>query len=374
MLKNFWYAVEQSTAVTDRPVKLTVLGMDLALFRRRSDGKVVALSNLCIHRGGSLANGWVEGDCVRCPYHGWSFGGDGKCTHIPANPPGTPIPKRAQVDAYPVEERYGWVWVFLGDLPAAERPPIPHIPEFGQEGWRSVYGEFTWSAHYSRVVENGIDIAHTPFVHAKSFGNADNPVIEHYEVQADDYSATSSVVLDPPQPRGLWKFIRRKRTPVKATLTVYMPNITRLELDLGKWRTIVIDSNVPVDDKTTRTHFLAIRNFFTGSWADADAARRVLKIIREDQLTVEAQKPELLPYDLGAELHLKSDAMAVAFRKLRKKYLDMGWGIDSHRIHTELDGRKAVVIPSPSRREEAAPSWVIQEAPVISLRRKASNE
>jgi phenylpropionate dioxygenase-like ring-hydroxylating dioxygenase large terminal subunit len=125
-----------------------------------------------------------------------------------------------------------------------------------------------------------------------------------------------------------------------------MPNVTRLDLDLGNgWRTIVFDSNVPVDEKTTRTCFIALRNFFTGSWADWDARRRVMKIFREDQKTVEAQRPELLPYDLAAELHIKSDAMGVAYRRLRKRYLDMGWGVGAQ------TSRPALVIASPRGEE-----------------------
>jgi phenylpropionate dioxygenase-like ring-hydroxylating dioxygenase large terminal subunit len=97
MLKNFWYALELSSAVGLSPRLLTVLGQELVLFRSDVDGKVVALSNRCPHRGGALANGTVEHDCVRCPYHGWTFQHDGACTAIPANPPGAKVPKKARV-------------------------------------------------------------------------------------------------------------------------------------------------------------------------------------------------------------------------------------------------------------------------------------
>lgn len=375
MLKNFWYAVEEAGSITNKPKRVTVLGQDLALFRG-TNGKISALSDLCVHRGGSLANGWLEGDCVRCPYHGWAFDGSGACTDIPAQPKAARIPKKAHVDAYPVEERYGWVWVFLGDIPEEERPPIPPIPEFGLPGWKAIYGEFTWKAHYSRVVENGIDIAHTPFVHRNSFGNIEAPEIEDYEVTKTDTSAHFSATLMPPLPKGIWKYARRKRSPVVASVDVYMPSITRLHLKFGKWETIVIDSNIPIDEKTTLTRYIQLRNFFTGAWADRDSRKRMTKIFLEDQPTVEAQRPELLPYDLGAELHLRSDAMAVAFRKLRAKYLDMGWGIDIDTIRSRHTGRSAVVIPSPARREvpELRQAWVMPEVPVIQLRKRASGE
>jgi phenylpropionate dioxygenase-like ring-hydroxylating dioxygenase large terminal subunit len=372
MLKNFWYAVEESAAITGAPKKITVLGQDLVLFRRSSDKKLVALSNLCVHRMGSLAGGTVDGDCVRCPYHGWTFGHDGACTAIPANPKDAPIPKKARVDSYPVEERYGWVWVFLGDLPESERPPIPPFPEFGQPGWRAIYGQFLWKAHYTRVVENGVDIAHAPFVHRNSFGNRENPVVPEHEVKSDEHTISTSVVLESPPPRGLWKFIRKGRAQVEVSVAIHMSSITRLDLRFGKngWRTIVLDSNIPIDENTTLTRYIQLRNFFTGSWADGDAHRRMMQIFLEDQPTVEGQIPRVVPYEIGAELSVKSDGMAVAHRRLRKKYIDMGWCIDQRRVREayEQDNR-AVVIPSPLRRaSDLRKAWVLDEVPVVETR------
>ncbi len=368
MLKNFWYACEVADAIGTAPRKVRLLGQDLALFRG-ADGQVVALSDLCVHRGASLSGGWIEKGCLVCPYHGWQYAQDGACVRIPAARPGSPIPARAKVDSYPVVERYGWVWVFMGDLPEAERPPIPVIPEADQPGWRALRGEFTWNAHYARVVENGVDIAHTPFVHRNSFGNPDHPEIEDHEVTTDAWSCSATTSLMPPPPKGLWKLLRRKRSPVTASVAVMMPNLTRLDLDLGRWRTVIIDSNVPVDEHTTRTLWVQYRNFFTGRWADRDSRRRVNKIFLEDQPTVEGVRPEQLPYDLAAELHLRSDAMGIAYRQLRKRYLDRGWGIDASAIRTDNQGHGAVVIGSPRRREAgAAPaSWVMPEAPPLKV-------
>ncbi len=365
MLKNFWYVAELSSAITRKPKQIKLLGQEFALYRD-TKGQVAALSNLCVHRGGALADGWVEGDCIRCPYHGWKYQADGACVEIPANPAGVPIPKKARVDAYPVEERYGLVWLFLGDLPPEARPPIPPLIEFDDPAWRAVYGEFTWKAHYTRVVENGIDIAHTPFVHSASFGNKNEPQIEVYEVQLTDWSGCTSVNLKPPAPKGFWKYIRSADRPdVKVTVAFYMPSVTRLEVDFGRFQLIVFAANIPVDDNTTLTKWIQLRNFFKHPWADGDARRRTLKIFREDQRLVEAQRPELLPYDLAAELHVPSDALQIAYRKLRRKCLDRGWGIAPHLIKSDYSNHQAVVIPSPARRQvpELSRAWVHKEVP-----------
>jgi phenylpropionate dioxygenase-like ring-hydroxylating dioxygenase large terminal subunit len=363
MLKNFWYACAVAKDLTTKPKKVTILGQDIVLYRD-SKGQAVALHDLCVHRGASLAGGWVEDDCIRCPYHGWKYASGGQCVDIPANKKGLPVPQRARVDSYPVVERYNWIWVFLGDLDQDKRPPVPELPWAEMPGWRAVHGEFTWKAHYARVVENGVDIAHTPFVHGGSFGNREQPEVEDYDVVHTDWGIEARATLMPPRPPGLWRLIRRKRNPVKARVAVIMPNITVLELQINSWTMVIVDSNIPVDEHTTHTHFQQFRNFFTGSWADRDAFRRTLKIFKEDQPTVESQRPELLPYDIGAELHLKSDAMGVAYRKLRNKYIDMGWRVDPSKAPRERGS--AMVVPSPIRRDANVPAsaWVMPEMPV----------
>ena len=101
--------------------------------------------------------------------HGWRYDSDGTCIEIPADQPGVPIPKRARISSLPVAERYGLVWLFVGDLPVEQRPPIPPLPEFEDPNWRSITGEYTWKAHYTRVVESGLDSSHAPFVHSVFF-------------------------------------------------------------------------------------------------------------------------------------------------------------------------------------------------------------
>ena len=134
MFINFWYPADQSENIGSEPVKRRMLGQDFVLWRDSND-QVHCLSNTCTHRGGSLAGGKLKDDCIQCPYHGWRFDGDGNCTAIPSLGPNPKIPARTRIDAYPVVERYGLVFCFLGDLPEAERPPIMEIKEWEQDGW-----------------------------------------------------------------------------------------------------------------------------------------------------------------------------------------------------------------------------------------------
>jgi phenylpropionate dioxygenase-like ring-hydroxylating dioxygenase large terminal subunit len=131
MLMNFWYAVEFADRVGVKPGRVTVLGRHLALYRT-ADGQPVALADRCVHRGASLSDGKVRGGCLACPYHGWEYAADGRCMRIPASPPERGIPQRARVNSYPVQERYGFIWVFLGEVPEAERPLLPVLAELEQ--------------------------------------------------------------------------------------------------------------------------------------------------------------------------------------------------------------------------------------------------
>ena len=165
MYINFWYPVCTTDELSaDAPLPVRLLGQRLAVFRD-SEGKPHVLSDTCIHRGGSLGHGKVNGDCIECPYHGWQFDADGKCQLMPSED-GMKPPARAKVDSYPTEERYGVVFAFLGDLPENERPPLYEIEEFDSDEWRpSAPIVLNANCYYERSVENGIDPVHNQFVH-----------------------------------------------------------------------------------------------------------------------------------------------------------------------------------------------------------------
>lgn len=329
MLKNFWYAVEFSAAVASAPCSVKLMGEDYVLYRGR-DGQVVAMRDRCIHRGASLAGGWVEDNCIRCPYHGWRYDADGTCVHIPADQAGTPIPKRAKIEAFPVEERYGMVWLFVGDLPADQRPSIPALPEYGDSAWRAITGEYTWDAHYTRVVESGLDTAHAPFVHSVFFNLRDDAEVPPYEVQIDDWSATARTISKPPKRAGLLKLIVKRDRPFSsATLTAHMPNINRIHLDFNfrGYQYIYFASNIPVDEHTTLTKWIGLRNFLPQAWADWNSRKNTNDTYLEDKAVIESQVPRVVP--LTGEILLASDSLQLAYRKLIRQCVERGWAVGS---------------------------------------------
>ncbi len=165
MYINFWYPVCTSDQLkADEPYQAQILGLPFVAFRG-TDGVPHVLANTCVHRGGSLANGWVKDGCVVCPYHGWRYGGDGKCKLAPSLGE-SKLPARAKVDSYPTQEKYGIVHAFLGDLPEAERPPLFEIEEYSHKGWRpSEIMILNLKAYFERSMEDGLDPSHDVFVH-----------------------------------------------------------------------------------------------------------------------------------------------------------------------------------------------------------------
>ena len=160
---------------------------------------------------------------------------------------------------------------------------------------------------------------------------------------------------------------RKERAGINTRAGFYMPNVTLLEVTLPIGLMVLLNFHIPVDEFNTVVKWINLRTFFKGNWADSDARKQVDKIFGQDQAVLEEVRPEILPFDISAELHVKSDAIQIAYRKMRNKFIGMGWGIDSHKIRSELTGRIFTVIPSPSRKEvpELARAWVMKEVPSI---------
>lgn len=366
MLINLWYVAEWSHAVKDKPVKVRLLGQNFVLFRD-SAGKVNCLSDVCLHRGGSLAGGSVHQDCVACPYHGWRYNGRGEVTFIPSRGEAGPIPQRAMIDAYPTQERYGMIWVFLGDLPESERYPIPPFEEYGKPGWRELQGEFTWKAAAARVVENGIDMAHASFVHPV-FGHPSTAAKNYIESEYREESwATHTVVMHPPAFKGIVRrFVRKERQPTRVHPTYFLSGYcVRLQVDLRPgWSTIVFDANTPVDEFTTRTFAVQLRSFFRSPIFDKDSKRRLMQIFDQDAAIVEQSQPNWLPETLENELSVQHDRFMSHWRNTRRRHVEeLGWQIDTAALKP-YEGHKAFTIPSPGRRENPQIKWVLDTVPL----------
>lgn len=166
-LRQAWHAVVRSADLTGRPLPVRLCGDDLVVWRGR-DGVVAAAPDRCPHREAPLSLGVVVDGLLECPYHGWSFGPDGRCELVPASGPGAPVPPRAHLGCVRVQERYGLVWVCLGE-PAADLPVVPEDTD--RSFRRIVHPMEAWATAVTRMVDNFNDVAHFAWVHRGTFGS-----------------------------------------------------------------------------------------------------------------------------------------------------------------------------------------------------------
>ncbi|MBT6434654.1 MAG: aromatic ring-hydroxylating dioxygenase subunit alpha [Deltaproteobacteria bacterium] len=326
MLKNFWYACEFSSRVTTSPTPLMLLGEKLVLYRR-SSGEVVCLRDKCVHRGDELSRGRVINDCLACPYHGWQYDESGACVHIPSNTEGQSISKKAKVKSYPTQENYGFIWVFMGDLPEAERPPIPELPEYGQPGWRTF--EFDWllKGHYTRVAENAIDVSHLPFLHSETYGEEQNPLFALEDFEEGEWGGQGKYRHATMVP-GILRLRWPKPLDSVTTFTYHLPNITSTRADIVYGTVLLFMSHVPVSATETKIMYLCMRNFYTWPIFDGFVKKGAMNIFLEDQESIEKQHPFRAPLNFAEELHVKADLLPLALRKLRRRCAKKGWCIE----------------------------------------------
>lgn len=193
---NAWYVAGWSRDFGAELTPIMITGQPIVIFRA-SDGALVALEDRCPHKQLPLSKGKRIGDTVQCGYHGMTFGRDGKCVRVPGQ---DNLPRSAYVDAYPVEERHGIVWLWPGERDKADPARIFDMPEFSDPNWHMHHGgALHIRAHYLNVAENLVDPAHVSFVHPTTLGSAaseDVPV--HVSTSGDVIAAWRWIRNAPP--------------------------------------------------------------------------------------------------------------------------------------------------------------------------------
>ena len=351
MLINFWYPMVLVDELKDAPVRSKALGQVFVLFRDEQ-GQVHCLADTCLHRGGSLGSGKLVGNRIQCPYHGWQYNGDGQCGHIPTLRRNTKIPKRARVDSYAVEERYGIVFAFLGDLPEEERPPIMEIAQWGKEGWSVTSLVYDWNASFERVIENGLDATHTEFVHPSAgLEGAFNPddVLDERLIESEWGSAMQTDTEQVQIEHGhlgashQWTFLTFKTGGFSGSFMFY--SFIR-----------------PIDAHSVTRYLFNARDFQHGEKMDKELGETTLAFEKEDRPVIESMQPRFSPRDTTSELLLPEDEIMVSYRRYLDAWQAKGWHIDLQAVREQKD-RKVFSIPGPGRREH--PNWVMDSVPLM---------
>ncbi len=335
-VRNAWYVAGWGRDFGREIKRVTVLEDNIAVYRT-TDGGLVGLEDRCPHRLLPLSKGALIGDAIRCGYHGLTFDSTGACVRAPGQ---DVIPDAARVRSYPMHERHGIVWVWMGEKDAADTRDIFDLPEFTDPAWAAHLGDaLHLEAGYLNVADNLCDPAHVSFVHPTTLGSAageDVPV--KTEKRDDGVIVTSRWIKDAPPVGFFQKFGGFERNVDRwHYYYLYPPSIALIDFgsaDVGAkldhdtrgqgTRILAIHFLTPIDATTTIDHWMHIRN---AAVEDADAAGQMDAMFRvafaEDKEVLEAieaeerrrppRRPVRLAIDRGPILYRRTiEAMLAA--------------------------------------------------------------
>lgn len=327
---NVWTPVGVAKELRKEPLGVEIAGEKLVLFRDGSGG-VGALVDRCPHRNVALSRGRVdEHGNLECPFHGWSFQKDGACAHIPLND--IPADRRARYGAaaVPAREVGGLLWVFTGPDPRGTEPEPP--PALVEPGWHVGFHSETWNAHWTRTMENMLDVPHLPFVHGKSIAR---------DIRKNLRPDGRLQVRIDPAPFGGRVFSAWYGEPEQAILNWRRPNAMELfiiESPKRRWRLHMYC--VPVNRERTKMILCSARTFLGFSFITW-LMMRSNNVLSEDRHVIESTDPLEAPPP-GDELSVPTDGPTLYFRKY---------------YYRDLRGSTSALVPAGrlARKPEGAP-------------------
>lgn len=244
-----WYVVEYDAAVKKGEVKEVVFWNNSIALYRGSDGKLAAVQNRCPHRHLKLTHGVVDQCNIRCGYHGWSFDREGQLVDYSHDSFGKPLIK-TRIKTFPVEVRYGLIWLFPGDPALASERKIPVIPELeGENPWANFTADYTWRTHHSMVIDNICDFAHA-FLHRKYRPFVDAK-LTHHESNENRVYLTYDAYMAAGRISGIFVDHKRVNTRSIELCYEYPYQWTNTGDSIKNWSFML-----PINDRKTRVFFL----------------------------------------------------------------------------------------------------------------------
>jgi len=322
-LRNQWYVAATSRELGRALVARKILGEPLVFYRTEA-GAPVAMEDRCPHRRAPLSMGKLAGDAVQCPYHGMEFAPDGKCVRVPGQ---VSIPPRLKARTYPLVERHGWAWVWMGEAAKAD-PALIHDYHWNDEpGWKPVMGYIHVEAEYRLVVDNLMDLTHETFVHPTSIGQtavAETPITTGSENGKVKVTRLMNGIPAPP----LFAKVRGLKT-IDRWQHIYFDVPAHIRIDAGgvpadtkdmkqALRWMVLNAMTPETERSTHYFWALTRCFEIEDAALSQTLHdSIMRIFNEDKALLEAQQrmietdPERRPL-----LATNCDAGGVAARKM----------------------------------------------------------
>ncbi|MEI6766197.1 MAG: aromatic ring-hydroxylating dioxygenase subunit alpha [Bacteroidota bacterium] len=316
MIKDQWYAVLDSKEIKSQKAYAVKRLGEKMVFWRDASGKICCISDICCHRGVSLGAGNVIGNHVECPFHGFQYDYSGKVVLIPANGKNAAVGQQYKVKSYIVRELHGLIWLYWGE--AKENIPDPYFFEYLKTGFS--YGTFIdhWNVHYSRAVENQLDVVHLPFVHRTTIGRGNKTLVNGPVVERE--GSLLRFFLDNRVDNGTTVPLKPEQMPGYKDLFCLEFNFPNIWQNLISDKVRAFAAFVPVDDENTIVYIRfyqkisklpVIRNII--NWF---GVRSSIIILRQDKRVVITQLPKKSEMMMDEKL-IMGDAPIIEYRKYR---------------------------------------------------------
>ena len=320
MIYNQWYVILESNEVkSKKPIKITRLSETMVVWRDES-GKVCCIADRCCHRGASLSCGKPIDGKLECAFHGFLFDGEGNVKLIPANGKNAVIPDSQKVNAYITYENYGLIWIWYGDTDKKTDEPF-----FFKELSDMFYSTFIdhWNSHYSRCIENQLDVVHLPFVHKTTIGKGNKTLVNGPVVVREGELITFYV--NNIEDDGKTKPLKPDEIPDFEKLfhlQFHYPNI---------WQNFISDNFrifaafVPVDEENTLIYLRNYQNFLK-----VPVLKQVVNyfmklsniiILHQDKRVVVTQLPKKTDEKMDERL-IMGDKPIIEYRKHRSELMN----------------------------------------------------
>jgi 5,5'-dehydrodivanillate O-demethylase len=236
LLRQYWQPVATTEEVEQKKaIPTRILNEDLTVYQGES-GQFYVVDFRCAHRGTQLSTGWVEGECIRCFYHGWKYDGTGQCVEMPAEDPS--FPPKVKIKSYPTVAYAGLVFAYFGE---GTPPPPPRHWELDRPYGVKWTEKKVWHCNWFQRLENAIDGSHLAFVHRGSeFGQQVTTQIPDFEYEETEWGMVLRSIRSPNNLRVNelhWPNCIHIRTPVLTGVADKLP-----WSDLFNWYT-------PIDDE-----------------------------------------------------------------------------------------------------------------------------
>ena len=289
----------------------------------RPGGRPAAALDRCPHREAPLSEGHRRDDgCLVCPYHGWTYGADGRCVLVPSAAEGVPIAPKAKLDSVHAVERYGLVWLCL-DEPLAV---VPDMPWEADPSFRRLNNPVEeWATSTTRMVDNFLDVSHFPFVHVGSFGSAADPRVAKVELQdlSDGFYGYEYDVVAANAVGGA------EVTSGQTTATVSRHMSSGFVLPFACRSTIAYHTGLehillllstPRDDVSSYFTFVVWRN--DDFSVPADEVLRLDRMIGAEDKAMLEKVPGALPLDGTSLVSVQADRASVEWKRRLRQLLD----------------------------------------------------